>query len=137
MRCGGWCRRGKSCYHHSGTGRRQNETGESALLCRAFCRDREHREGPSDHRARRNQAHIGCCVLAQPRPSLAGDGKVSATSSVLNVVGHKDEALCRYLAERAAAVHRCNAVCTGGFHVDNMTGAQIEELLAAVKELEI
>ena len=73
----------------------------------------------------------------QPRPSLAGDGKVSATSSVLNVVGHKDEALCRYLAERAAAVHRCNAVCTGGFHVDNMTGAQIEELLAAVKELEI
>ena len=60
--------------------------------------------------------HIGCCVLAQPRPSLAGDGKVSATSSVLNVVGH---------------------VCTGGFHVDNMTGAQIEELLAAVKELEI
>ena len=41
------------------------------------------------------------------------------------------------LAERAAAVHRCNAVCTGGFHVDNMTGAQIEELLAAVKELEI
>lgn len=81
--------------------------------------------------------HIGCCVLAQPRPSLAGDGKVSATSSVLNVVGHRDEALCRYLAERAAAAHGCTVVCTGGFHVDNMTGAQIEELLAAVKELEI
>lgn len=84
-----------------------------------------------------SKPHIGCCVLAQPRPSLAGDGRESSTSSVLNVVGHKDEALCRYLAEKAAAAHRCCAVCTGGFHVDGMTGAQIEELLAAAKELEV
>lgn len=35
--------------------------------------------------------HIGCTVLAIPRPSLDGSGKMSSTASVLNVTGHKDE----------------------------------------------
>ena len=43
--------------------------------------------------------HIGCTVLAIPRPSLDGSGKMSSTASVLNVTGHKDEEVCRYLAE--------------------------------------
>ncbi|MBQ6397572.1 MAG: hypothetical protein IJI06_05425 [Oscillospiraceae bacterium] len=45
--------------------------------------------------------HIGCAVLAIPRPSLKSDGSMSCTSSVLNLSGHKDETLCRLLAERA------------------------------------
>ena len=81
--------------------------------------------------------HIGCCVLALPRPSLAGDGAVSSTSSVFNVTGHKDEALCRYFAEKAAAAHGCTVVCTGGFHVDGITKAQIAELLEAAKTMDV
>ena len=50
-----------------------------------------------------DRPHIGCTVLAIPRPSLKGDGKVSSTASVINVTGHKDEYLCRYLAEKTAA----------------------------------
>ena len=42
--------------------------------------------------------HLGCVVMASPRPSLADPEKRSATSSVLNLPGHKDEALCRALA---------------------------------------
>ncbi len=34
-----------------------------------------------------DKPHIGCTVLAVPRPSLTGDGSISVTSSVLNVTG--------------------------------------------------
>ena len=79
--------------------------------------------------------HIGCTVLALPRPSLTGDGSVSSTASVLNVTGHKDEALCRQLAERLAAAGNTTVVCSGGFHVDGITGQQIKEVQQAVDEI--
>lgn len=79
--------------------------------------------------------HIGCTVLALPRPSLTGDGSVSSTASVLNVTGHKDEALCRQLAERLAAAGNTAVVCSGGFHVDGITGQQIKEVQQAVDEI--
>ena len=79
--------------------------------------------------------HIGCIVLATPRPSLTGDGSRRATASVINVTGHKDEALCRYLAEKVAAAADAVTVCTGGFHIDAMTPEQIQEVQAAVKHM--
>lgn len=79
--------------------------------------------------------HIGSAVLAVPRPSLTGDKTVSATSSVMNVTGHKDEEICRYLAETVAKKTRGTVVCTGGFHVDNITSGQIKEVMEAVKEI--
>ena len=81
--------------------------------------------------------HVGCTVLAVPRPSLTGDGSVSATSSVINVTGHKDEAVCRYLAEKVCRETGRTVVCTGGFHVDGITPEQIAEVLEAVKALRI
>ena len=77
--------------------------------------------------------HIGCTVLAIPRLSLSGDGSISATSSVLNVTGHKDETLCRYLAEKIASAKNAVVVCTGGFHMDHISKAQIDEVTDAVK----
>ena len=82
-----------------------------------------------------SRPHIGCTVLAVPRPSLSGDGHPSATSSVLNVTGHKDEAICRYLAEKAAAAYSCVVCCSGGFHVDHITEDQIRELMSALDEV--
>ena len=79
--------------------------------------------------------HIGCMVLATPRTSLTGDGRRRATASVINVTGHKDEALCRYLAEKVAAAADAVTVCTGGFHIDEMTPEQIQEVQAAVKHM--
>ena len=81
--------------------------------------------------------HIGCTVLALPRPSLTGDGSVSATSSVINVTGHKDGAVCRYLAEEVCKKTGRTVVCTGGFHVDGITPEQIAEVTEAVKALRI
>jgi hypothetical protein len=75
-----------------------------------------------------DKPHIGCAVVAFPRPSLTGDGTVSATSSVINVVGHKDEAICRAIAEKIASKYDCIVTCTGGFHVDNITPEQLQEI---------
>lgn len=82
-----------------------------------------------------DRPHIGCVVLASPRPSLRDSGAVSATSSVLNVVGHQDEHICRLLAEAAAKKMNAVAVCTGGFHVDGITEEQIQELMDCVNKL--
>lgn len=79
--------------------------------------------------------HIGCVVQAVPRLSLTGDGSGSATASVLNLTGHKDEYLCRQLAEKISSNLGTVVVCTGGFHIDNMTKEQIKEVLQAVNEI--
>ena len=77
--------------------------------------------------------HIGCTVQAIPRLSLTGDGSVSCTSSVLNVTGHKDEMICRKLAEDVCKAAQAVVVCTGGFHIDGIKKEQIEEVVAAMK----
>lgn len=79
--------------------------------------------------------HIGCTVLALPRPSLRGDGSISVTSSVMNITGHKDENICRLLAEQTAKKRKSAVCCTGGFHMDRITAAQIEEVMQAVEEI--
>lgn len=79
--------------------------------------------------------HIGCTVMAVPRPSLLENGQTSATSSVLNLTGHKDEGLCRTLAERVCCACEKTVVCTGGFHMNKITLQQIQEVEAAVRKL--
>lgn len=80
--------------------------------------------------------HIGCVVLAVPRESLSGDGSVSCTSSVLNVTGHKDEAIVRLIAEKVCAAYGCVVSASGGFHLDGMTAGQILEIEKACAELD-
>lgn len=81
--------------------------------------------------------HIGCTVLSIPRPSLRNPEEYSCTSSVLNVTGHKDEEICRYLAEKAAKKYHCTVVCTGGFHVDHIRPEQIEEIMRKIEKIEL
>lgn len=76
-----------------------------------------------------DKPHIGCAVLAIPRPSLRDEKEISCTSSILNVTGHKDEKICRYVAETFCKKYNAVTVCTGGFHVDNLTTEQIQEVI--------
>lgn len=76
--------------------------------------------------------HIGCAVLSIPRTSLTGDGSISCTSSVINVLGHKDEEICRLTAEMICKKKNVAVVCAGGFHVDDIKEAQIREVVNAV-----
>lgn len=68
--------------------------------------------------------HIGSVTLASPRPSLTGAG-TSATSSVLNLPGHKDEAIGRPLAELLAARFGTTVCCICGIHIDDATPEDI------------
>lgn len=77
--------------------------------------------------------HLGCVVQTEPRESLAGDGSVSATSSVLNYPGHKDEVVCRYVAEKISRELNRRVVCTGGFHKDGINADEIWEVQMAVE----
>lgn len=81
--------------------------------------------------------HIGCTVLAVPRLSLDGSGKMSSTASVLNVTGHKDEEVCRYLAETVSAGKNAIVVCTGGIHMDGITKEQIAEIVEAMRGIAV
>jgi len=81
-----------------------------------------------------DKPHIGCTAVAVPRPSLSGDGSISATSSVINITGHKDEAVCRMLAEKLCRATGSVTVCTGGFHYNGILPEQIEELMKAAAE---
>ena len=54
---------------------------------------------------------------------------------MLNVTSHKDEALCRPVAEAAAARFQRTVVCAGGFHAEGMTAEQLREVEEAVEKL--
>lgn len=76
--------------------------------------------------------HIGSAVLSVPRLSLKDDGTVSCTSSVLNLPGHKDEAICRMVSESLSASLGKTVLAAGGFHVDNLSKEDIKEVIDAV-----
>lgn len=79
--------------------------------------------------------HIGCVVLAEPRPSLSDPEVMSCTSSVINRTGHKDESICRPVAEALCVHYNAPVVCLGGVHEDNIGSAQINEVLDLVDGL--
>ena len=76
--------------------------------------------------------HLGCVVQTEPRVSLTGDDSVSATSSVLNFPGHKDEVICRWMAEKVSKELGKRVVCTGGFHKEGISEKEIREVQESV-----
>jgi hypothetical protein len=73
--------------------------------------------------------HIGSVAAAVPRPSLEDPVKKSATSSVINFVGHKDDTVARLFSEKIAAHFEANCVAAAGIHLDNATQKDIELVL--------
>ena len=67
------------------------------------------------------EAHIGTVVISQPRPSLRGDGVISCTSSVINLMGHKDDGLALPLAEELCRKSNLVVAVTAGVHIDGAT----------------
>ncbi|MCD7881098.1 MAG: hypothetical protein LUG47_05450 [Clostridiales bacterium] len=79
--------------------------------------------------------HVGSAALAVARPSLTGEG-VSATTSVLNCLGHKDDAVACRLAAAVASAKNCTAVCVCGIHIDGLAPEGIRAILDACGEIE-
>jgi hypothetical protein len=72
--------------------------------------------------------HIGTVVISQPRQSLKCDGSTSCTTSVFNLLGHKDDGIAIPLAEEICKRLNRLVVVTAGVHIDNATIEDIERL---------
>jgi len=79
--------------------------------------------------------HIGCVTLSMPRPSLADSNIISATTSVLNLIGHKDDEAAKYVSHMLSSELNKNVVVTCGIHLDNITKEEINITIELLKEL--
>lgn len=80
------------------------------------------------------EAHVGCVVLAIPRPSLTGHG-ISATVSVLNRTGHMDDALACEVAKQIASSRNCVVACSCGIHVDHASAEAITQIRETIPRI--
>jgi hypothetical protein len=79
--------------------------------------------------------HIGAVALALPRPSLRDKRKTSATSSVLTLVGHKEDVTAKMVSEALAAALKQNVVVTAGIHWDNLKAEEIGKVVKLTERL--
>jgi|GEM_PF-456036 len=79
--------------------------------------------------------HIGTTVVSQPRLSLTGDGQTGCTTSVFNLLGHKDDAIAVPIAEALCKSLQQVVVVTAGIHIDAAGPADIALLWEGGREL--
>ncbi|MGL4450404.1 MAG: hypothetical protein ACRCTZ_04320 [Sarcina sp.] len=72
--------------------------------------------------------HIGAVALAQPRKSLSDETKISATTSVICAMGHKEDELAKLVAESLAKQFNCIVSASVGIHIDNVTKDDIDKI---------
>jgi len=80
-----------------------------------------------------DRPHVGAVAVAIPRPSLRDPSRLSATSSVFTLVGHKDDEVARMASERLARELNRVAVVACGIHVEKATRADIGKLVQNAK----
>jgi hypothetical protein len=73
--------------------------------------------------------HIGAVAIGVPRPSLARRGMRSATTSVLTLVGHKEDELARSMAGDLARELGITSVVVAGVHLECARPADIALVL--------
>jgi len=84
-----------------------------------------------------DRPHLGAVALSTPRPSLADSRKISASTSVLTLVGHKEDDVAKKIAQQYAAKLNRQVVVACGVHLDGITREELavmEEMLAELAE---
>lgn len=79
--------------------------------------------------------HVGVVVVSQPYPSRGRPGRWSASSSVVTIPPHKEEAVARALAERLVRTTGAVAVVTAGVHDDGLGPSGIATYLELAERL--
>jgi hypothetical protein len=72
--------------------------------------------------------HLGAAAVAQARPSLLDSSKQSATTSVITLLGHKDDVIASRVAHTLAAKLNKNVVVCCGIHVDRITRDEMDSI---------
>ena len=82
-----------------------------------------------------DRAHIGSVAIAEPRPSLTGDGSISATVSTYNCIGHKDGEVADAIAQALASRLNRRTVVVCGIHYDVVSPELFEALRALTDQI--
>jgi hypothetical protein len=76
-----------------------------------------------------HKPHVGAVAFSQPRPSLTGSGRLSCNTSVLPLLGHKDDEVAKPAAEELAKAFNQPVVVIAGLHVENADQMDIANLV--------
>lgn len=82
-----------------------------------------------------DKPHIGCVTASVPRLSLSDPNVTSATTSVINYTGHKDDEVARYVSHKLSSILGKNVVVTCGIHIDSITIEEIKKIDTLTEEL--
>jgi gallate decarboxylase subunit D len=77
-----------------------------------------------------DRPHVGTVAIAIPRPSHKNPETISSTSSVMNLIGHKDEEIAKPISEKIAESLNLVAVVVAGVHIENADSNDIKSLLS-------
>jgi len=73
--------------------------------------------------------HIGTIAVSIPRPSLKDSNKVSASTSVFTLTGHKEDELSKQIAESITKITKKVTVVIVGLHIEKATSKDVECLI--------
>ncbi|MEM2703541.1 MAG: hypothetical protein QXR45_10305 [Candidatus Bathyarchaeia archaeon] len=73
--------------------------------------------------------HVGAVAVAIPHPSHK-DSKISCTSSVFTLFGHKDDVVARPISERIATQLNKTTVVIAGLHIEKASKKDINKLVS-------
>jgi hypothetical protein len=76
-----------------------------------------------------SRPHIGAVAVALPRQSLRDPQKVSSTSSVFTLLGHKEDIIAKAFSERLSSALNRVVVVTVGIHLDRIDEKGIEKFI--------
>lgn len=73
-----------------------------------------------------DKPHIGCTAISVPRPSLSNPSAVSATTSTINLIGHKDDAIANLISSVVCKSLNAPVVVVCGVHIEKAGQEEIE-----------
>lgn len=73
--------------------------------------------------------HIGAVAIATPSESIIKAGQTTITTSVMTVLGHKDDILAKDIAIKLAKHFGTTVSVTAGVHIDGADISDIEKLV--------
>ena len=82
-----------------------------------------------------DRGHIGAVAVSQPRPSLADPERVSSTTSVITLLGHKEDELARQVAGQLAQQLGVTVTVACGIHIDAILPEQILQIEQGVQQM--
>lgn len=82
-----------------------------------------------------DKPHIGAVAVAQPRPSLLDAAQASASTSVITVMGHKEDLIAHRTASQITAATGGVTTVSCGVHIDHATPEQIKVIDSLIQSL--